>query len=138
MRFMLDPTGSLGGLTYKRKNDLFLKRVASAQAHAQHWLRTLFEIGTLYRDLGHTSQAEKVYKQAVAVGLKPTAATNLSGEDKKFLAKTFVNLGVGSYESKDKAGAIEYFKKAVQVDPTHETASKNLMALGYTVKVAGA
>ena len=41
-------------------------------------------------------------------------------------AKSFVNLGVTQFESNDRKTAIEFFIKAADEDPTHDTAKQNL------------
>jgi Tfp pilus assembly protein PilF len=44
-----------------------------------------------------------------------------------------VNLGVFRYNSGLKDNAVEYFKGALEAEPSHKTARANLKALGFEV-----
>eukprot|EP00039_Didymoeca_costata_P013139 m.195308 g.195308 ORF g.195308 m.195308 type:complete len:197 (+) comp15688_c0_seq7:1978-2568(+) len=85
-------------------------------------IRISYEIGTVYRDIGSKDKAKDIYNEILEVQSE-------SNEDKAYLAKTLVNLGVFFYENRDIPSAIQHFETALKHDPGHEHARKNLQAL---------
>ena len=111
---------------------------AAIAAHRQRRVRLLYELGTVERDLGDQAAAESTYQSVLrpdtsAAGAAAAEAAmaneKVRNEIAAFTAKTMVNLGVFRYNDGLKDNAIEYFKGALEADPSHQTALTNLKAL---------
>ena len=114
-----------------------LVRAAIAE-HRTRRVRLLYELGTVERDLGDQATAEATYQALLRPDTSADGATAAEAamKDRKtrdeiaaYTAKTMVNLGVFRYNDGLKDNAIEYFKGALEADPTHQTALTNLKAL---------